>query len=107
MPSSPRIDAAPHVVLCKKTSDSHSSHWWQASLLVFNVLFHPGGERVVQFLQGALEGGIHHAPFPDHPSAIQGADEGAMSVVVADFDPAIRCDPCSQVRERPRPQSGS
>ena len=53
------------------------------------VPFHPGSERVVQRLQGALEGGIHHVPFPDHPSAIQGPDEGALRVVVADFDPAM------------------
>src|SRR6266705_5177945 len=71
-----------------------------AVLLVSNVLFHPGGECVVQRLQGALEGGIHHAPFPDHPSAIQGPDEGAIIVVVADFDPAMGRDPLRQVRER-------
>ena len=82
-----------YAVLCKKTSDSNVSHWWQASLLMFIVLFHPGGDRVIQRLQGALEGGIHHAPFPDHSSAVQGPDEGALSVVVADFDPAIRLDP--------------
>ena len=57
------------------------------------MLFHPGGERVIQRLQGVIEGGIHHAPFPDYPSAIQGPDEGAMIVVVADFDPAMGRDP--------------
>ena len=69
-------------------------------LLVSNVFFHPGGERVVQRLQGAIEGGIQHAPLPDHPSAIQGPDEGAIIVVVADFNPAMGRDPLPQVRER-------
>jgi len=67
---------------------------------VYTVLFHPGGERVVQRLQGALEGSLHHAPFPDHPSTVQGADEGALIVVVADFDPAMHLDPRREVRER-------
>lgn len=74
------------------------SHWqwqsqggWRSS--ASEVLFHPGDKRVVQRLQGAIEGGIHHPPFPDHPSAIQGPDEGAIVVVVADFDLVMGRDP--------------
>lgn len=48
---------------------------------------------------GALEGGIHHVPSPYHPSAVQYADEGTMSVVVADFHPTMRLDTRRQLWE--------